>query len=159
MFHLFYKIIVLFILFSVAAVAEEGIVKKVVYDLTTGDIKRFEKNLLSGIVAHQIYYQNRLEELEVQVIVHGDAYKFFMKDLSHTLYQKEKNLLKTKDSLGKRLNTLAKQYNVIFLVCRIGTIDRKLDTKAFYPFVSFVQSAPVGLIDAQNKGYAYLPLH
>jgi intracellular sulfur oxidation DsrE/DsrF family protein len=139
--------------------AEEEIVKKVVYDLTTGDIKRFEKRFISGIVSHKIYYQNKLEELDIIVIIHGNAYKFFMKNLKGTPYVKEKKLVAQHLLLGKRLFSLAKQYDVKFLVCKIGTIERKLDRKSFYPFVSFVHSAPIGLIDAQNKGYAYMPLH
>ncbi len=138
--------------------AEEEVVRRVVYDLTTGDLHRFEKQLLGGIVSHKIYYQSRLAELEVIVVVHGDAYKFFMHDLRHTPYNRQSDLVAAKEALGKRLASLAQNYGVKFLVCKIGTVDRKLDTKAFYPFVSFIHSAPVALIDAQNSGYAYLPL-
>ncbi len=138
--------------------AEEEVVKKVVYDLTTGDLRRFEQRLLSGIVAHKTYYQSQLQELEVRVIVHGDAYKFFMQDLHATPYLHQHALVAQQAALGKRLRTLATQYGVRFLVCEVGVKKRKLRPKAFYPFVSFVHNAAVGLIDAQNAGYAYLPL-
>ena len=138
--------------------AEEGVVKKVVYDLTTGDLKRFEQRLLGGIVAHKTYYQGKLEELEVRVVVHGDAYKFFMQDLRGTPYLKQSDLVKAHDALEKRIKTLATQYGVVFLVCDVGVTKRKLRHKAFYPFVHFVHNAAIGLIDAQNAGYAYLPL-
>jgi len=136
--------------------AEEEVVKKVVYNLTTGDVKDIEKKLIGGIIAHTTYYQNRLEELEVQVIIHGEAYKFFMKDLNNTAYAYQAKLVEKKADLEKRLGTLAKQYDVKFLVCESGVVSRKLHKKAFYPFVSMVHNAAIGLIDAQNDGYAYL---
>ena len=150
--------IALLLLFTLPLFSEEEVVKKVVYDLTTGDLKRFETRLLSGIVAHKTYYQSKLEELDVIVVVHGDAYKFFMKDLRRTPYAKEKKLVAAQKELGKRVTALATQYGVKFLVCKIGTVERGLERKAFYPFVRFVHNAAIGLIDAQNSGYAYLPL-
>jgi len=136
--------------------ADEEVVKKVVYNLTTGDIHQIERRLIGGIIAHTTYYQNKLEELEVQVVIHGDAYKFFMKDLNNTAYAYQPNLVAKREELGKRLGSLAKQYGVEFLVCESGVISRKLNKKAFYPFVSMVHNAAIGLIDAQNDGYAYL---
>ena len=150
--------IVLLLFGAVSLFAEEEVVKQVVYDLTTGDLKRFETRLLSGIVAHKTYYHSKLEELDVIVVVHGDAYKFFMKDLRHTPYVREQNLLAAQKALGKRVTTLATQYGVKFLVCKIGTVERGLEPKAFYPFVRFVHNAAIALIDAQDSGYAYLPL-
>ncbi len=105
------SLLMLLMLFSYLHAGEE-VVKKVVYDLTTGDIERFEKRLIGGIVTHKNYYHGKLESLDVRVVVHGDAYKFFMYDLNGTVY----------------------------------------------PFVTFVENAAIGLIDAQNSGYAYLPL-
>ena len=149
--------ILMIVLLSMGAVqAEEEVVKKVVYNLTTGDIKKFERELIGGIIAHTTYYQNKLEALEVQVIIHGDSYKFFMKDLNNTAYVNQPKLVEKKEALEKRLGTLAKQYDVKFLVCEAGVIKRKFNKKAFYPFVSMVHNAAIGLIDAQNSGYAYL---
>jgi intracellular sulfur oxidation DsrE/DsrF family protein len=137
---------------------EEEESRKVVYNLTTGDMAALEKNLISGIISHTTYYQSQLKELEVRVIIHGDAYKFFMKDLNNTAYAYQEELVAKKKNLEKRLKSLAKQYHVSFFVCDIGVKKRRLDKKAFYPFVSFVYNAAVGLIDAQNEGYAYLPI-
>ncbi len=132
--------------------------KKVVYNLTTGDIAAIEKSLIGGIISHTTYYQSKLQDLEVRVIIHGDAYKFFMKDLNNTAYAFQPDLVKKKSDLAKRLATLAKQYNVEFFVCEVGVKHRNLQAKAFYPFVSMVHNAAIGLIDAQNDGYAYLPI-
>jgi intracellular sulfur oxidation DsrE/DsrF family protein len=123
--------------------------QKVVYDLTTSDINRLQDRLISGIVAHTNHYNDNLQELEVKVIIHGGAYKFFMKD---------KNPTKEEIDLSKRLKSLVKQYDVKFYVCEVGIMQRKLNKKAFYPFISMVKNAAIGLIDAQNEGYAYLPL-
>ena len=143
---------------AVSLKAQEEVVKKVVYDLTTGDIRQFKAHLLGGIVAHKTYYQGQLAELEVRVVVHGQAYRFFMQDLNATPYVCDQVLVRDKEAIGKRLKTLATQYNVRFLICRVGAKHRKLPQKAFYPFVGFVENAAIGLIDAQNAGYAYLPL-
>ena len=144
-------------LFSVVHLqAEEEVTKKVVYNLTTGDSKTLKRRLIKGIIAHKTYYQSKLQELDVRVVIHGDAYKFFMKDFNHTAYAYDAKLVKEQQELGKRLSSLAKQYDVVFEVCEAGVIAKKLPKKGFYPFVSMVHNAAIGLIDAQNAGYAYL---
>ncbi len=152
------QIIMITILSMSAAQSDEEVVKKVVYNLTTGDVKQLERRLIGGIIAHTTYYQNKLEELEVRVIIHGDSYKFFMKDLNNTAYAYQPDLVAKKSDLQKRLGSLSKQYNVKFFVCEVGVKNRKLNPKAFYPFVSMVHNAAIGLIDAQNEGYAYLAI-
>jgi len=153
------KVIMILILGITTAYSdEEEVVKKVVYNLTTGDITKIEKKLIGGVIAHTTYYQNKLEALDVIVVVHGDAYKFFMKDLNNTAYAYDPKLVKVQKELGKRLGTLAKQYGVKFQVCESGVKHRKLNPKAFYPFTSMVHNAAIGLIDAQNDGYAYLSI-
>ncbi len=152
------QIIMITILSMSVAQSDEEVVKKVVYNLTTGDVKQLERRLIGGIIAHTTYYQNKLEELEVRVIIHGDSYKFFMKDLNNTAYAYQPDLVAKKSDLQKRLGSLSKQYNVEFFVCEVGVKNRKLNPKAFYPFVSMVHNAAIGLIDAQNEGYAYLSI-
>ena len=154
----FVKLIMIALLGLSTIKADEEVVKKVVYNLTTGDINKLERNLIGGIITHTTYYQSKLEELEVRVVIHGDAYKFFMKDLNNTAYAYQPKLLAKKSDLQKRLSTLSKQYDVKFLVCEAGVKSRKLNKKAFYPFVSMVANAAIGLIDAQNEGYAYLEI-
>ena len=153
MFKNFLLILLLSLLLS--ATESEPIVKKVVYDLTTGDLKKLEKNLLSGIVAHKNHYEGKLQELEVRVVIHGDSYKFFMSDLNGTNYNSQKDLVEVKEKLSKRLESLAKNYGVEFFVCEVGVKSRKLNSKAFYPFVEMVVNASVALIDAQYEGFGY----
>ena len=152
------KLIIIVLLSTNALQSDEDVVKKVVYNLTTGDLKQLEQRLIGGVISHSTYYQSKLEELDVRVIIHGDSYKFFMKDLNNTAYVYQPKLVAIKDDLEKRLGSLSKHYNVKFFVCEVGVKNRKLNPKAFYPFVSMVHNAGIGLIDAQNEGYAYLAI-
>ncbi len=156
---IFFYMLLVSSLFSQEIKSDDVGIKKVVYNLTSSKINRIKTNLLSGIVAHTNYYNNKLQELKVKVIIHGGAYKFFMKDLNNTAYAFEPELVKQKLDLEKRLDSLAKQYGVEFYVCEVGVYKRKLNPKSFYPFVSMIKNASIGLIDAQSEGYSYLPLH
>ena len=131
---------------------------KVVYDLTTGDLKTFEKKLIKGIVANKTYYQSDFKELEVVVIIHGGAYKFFMKDMNHPLVKNDKALEKSYDELKKRVTSLSVTYDVEFYICKVGLEKRKIKKKDLLSFVKIVQNASIGLIDKQNEGFAYLPV-
>ena len=137
--------------------AEEGI-KKVVFDLTTGNIKTFEKKVLSGIAHQKSYYESNLEELHVAVVIHGDAYKFFIKDLTHSPFKDDAQLIKEQQQLGKRLSTMADTYDVEFLMCEAGMKSLKIGKENIYSFVKTVPNSTIGLINKQNEGYAYIPI-
>jgi hypothetical protein len=155
-------IIMSLLLLSINAVCNEHenevIEKKVVYDLTTSDIKMIEKRLIGSIISNSDYYQSKLQEYKVKVVIHGDAYKFFMADLNNTAYAFDKSLVKKKEELEKRLKSLSTLYAVEFEVCGVGVKSRDLNPKAFYRFTSIIHNAIVGLVDAQNDGYAYVPI-
>jgi intracellular sulfur oxidation DsrE/DsrF family protein len=147
----------LFLLFVTLSLhAQENL--KVVIDLTTGDLHTFEQKILKGIVAHTNHFENHLKELDVAVVIHGNAYKFFVKDPAHSSFRGDAELLKAAPALSKRIATLADTYEVAFLMCRSGMEKKKLGTKAIYDFVSTVPNAGIGLIEKQNEGYAYLPV-
>jgi intracellular sulfur oxidation DsrE/DsrF family protein len=131
---------------------------KVVIDLTTGDLHTFEQKILKGIVAHKNHFESQLKELDVAVVIHGSAYKFFVKDPAHSPFREDAPLLKASGELSKRIATLADTYEVTFLMCRSGMEKKKLDTKEVYGFVTTVPNAGIGLIEKQNEGYAYLPV-
>lgn len=137
--------------------AEEGL-KKVVYDLRTGDTEVFEKSILSGIVFTKNHYENRLEELDVAVVIHGDAYKFFVKNLGLTKYKNDSVLKKKQVEFEKRLVSLSNSYHVTFLMCAVGMKKNNLSKKHIYSFVTPVANSTIGLIDKQNEGYAYIPV-
>lgn len=131
---------------SVLQAEENGMEKKVVYDLKTGDTETLERVLVSGVMRNSVYYQNKLQELKVKVVIHGDSYKFFQKESQMT-------------ELGKKLKTLHESYGVEFEICKVGMKKRDISEQSLYPFVTVVPNASLALIDAQNEGYAYLPLH
>ena len=137
--------------------ADENVVK-VVFDLTTGDLKNFERKLLSGIAVHKTHYEGMLKELEVAVVIHGGAYKFFVKDPKHPHLDKEKELREAHATLSKRIASMADTYDVKFLICRSGMQVKKLKKEDIYDFVEIIRTSTIGLIDKQNEGFAYIPI-
>lgn len=113
------KFLIILFLLSLSLIAEDN-TKKVVFDLTSGSIESFEKKVLSGIAFHKVYYESKLEDLEVSVVIHGDAYKFFLKDLSKSKYKNESELNKKYKSIAKRIKSLSSMYDVEFLICASG---------------------------------------
>lgn len=136
----------------------EGGVKKVVFDLTTGDSAVFEKKVLNGIVSEKNYYESKLEELDTVVVIHGEAYKFFVKNLERSPYKNEAELQKRQKELEKRIESLSSMYHVTFLMCEYGMKQHTLSYENIYPFVTLVPNSTIGLIDKQNEGYAYIPI-
>lgn len=151
------KLYFLLILIFSISFAEEN--PKAVINLTTGDLTRFEGYLLSGVANSAEYYKNNLKELKVVVVIHGDAYKFFIKDLKNSPYKDDTKLLEKQKEIEARLSNLVNNYGVKFVMCKQGMLGRKIDPKSLYPFVELVENAFIALVDWQNKGYAYIPLH
>ncbi|RMA97129.1 DsrE family protein [Hydrogenothermus marinus] len=149
---LFFLLVLIF-----SSYAKDNEVRKVVFDLRTGDIKKFE-NTINGIAKHIDYYESQFKTLKVVIVAHGDSYKFFLKDLSKTPYKNDKELLKKQKLLYERLKNLHDFYKVKFEICKLGMEARHLDISNLYPFVKPVYSALVGLVEWQNKGYAYMPI-
>ena len=133
-------------------------VKKVVFDLTTGDANAFKQKVLSGIANQKSYYAGKLEELKVAVVIHGDAYKFFIKDLGNSPYKNDVTLAKESGEIGQRLSSLANNGEVEFLMCGNGMQQNKIDKTTLYSFVKIVPNATIGLIDKQSEGYVYIPI-
>lgn len=138
--------------------AEEEVVKKVVFELTTGDQKAFEQKVLSGIVKQKDYYESKMEELDVAVVIHGDAYKFFIKNLDASPYRDDQELKTVQESFFKRLKSAVENYKVKFLMCQAGMNHLNIAKDNIYDFVSFVPTSTIGLIDKQSEGYTYVPI-
>jgi uncharacterized protein len=151
------KAFILFLSLFSFIYAEEG-VKKVVFDLTSGDLGVFKQKVLSGISAQKSYYEGKLEELKAVVIVHGEGYKFFVKDLQNSPYKDETALQKESQEILTRTQSLVNTYNVEFLMCASGLNHHKIDVSNIYSFVKIIPNATIGLIDKQNEGYAYIPI-
>jgi len=150
------KILIFLALFSFAQADEEN--AKVVYDLTTKDLAKFEKNILKGVVFNKAHYQDKFKELEVTVVIHGGAYRFFVKNIDKTIFKKDTKLVKVYSELKKRIASLNDTYDVEFLMCNAALKRDHLMPKDIVKFVNIIPNSTLGLIDKQNDGYAYMPV-
>jgi len=150
----------LFLLFLLAGslLANENIKKSVVFDLTTGDLETFKVHILRAIPKLKSYYESKMQELKVVVVIHGSAYKFFVKDLAHSPYLNDGVLVKANDNLKKRISAANELYEIEFIMCEVGMEHQRLHKKEIYPFVKFVPSPSIPLIDMQHEGFAYIPV-
>lgn len=152
-----YKILLLLLTSFTLLLAEDSSAK-VVYDLTTKNIKAFELKILKAIVANKAYYESKLKELDVTVVIHGGAYKYFTQDPSTTEYKNDTALLANYSDLKKRIKTMSDTYDVEFLMCGAGMPKHGLTAKDIVKFVKIIPNSTIGLIDRQNEGYAYIPV-
>ncbi len=150
------KTILLLLTLSSLIFAESS--AKVVYDLTTDNIKAFERKILKAIVANKTYYESKLKELEVTVVIHGGAYRYFTVDPSKTEYNTDKALLADYANLKKRIKIMSDTYDVEFLMCGAGMPKHGLKAKDIVKYVKIIPNSTIGLIDRQNEGYAYIPV-
>ncbi len=151
------KILFFTLLFTFSHADED--ILKVVYDVTTPQQTIFEKNIFKGIVAHKAYYASQFKELAVAVVIHGGAYKFFLKNLHHTEYAKDKKLLASYKNFTKRVQSLASNYDVKFYICEVGLKRHHIQETNVLDFVHIIPNSTIGLIDKQNDGYAYIPVN
>ncbi len=150
------KILLLLLTLSTFMFAETS--AKVVYDLTTKNIKAFEMKILKAIVANKAHYESKLKELDVTVVIHGGSYRYFTKDPNSTEYKTDKALLENYTELKKRVQSMADTYDVEFLMCGAGMPKHGLKAKDIVPYVKIIPNSTIGLIDRQNEGYAYIPV-
>ena len=150
------KILLLLLTLSTLMFAETS--AKVVYDLTTQNQKDFERKILKAIVANKAYYEGKLQELDVTVVIHGGAYRYFTVDPSMTEYKTDKALLASYAELKKRIKSMSDTYDVEFLMCEVGMLKHGLKAKDIVSYVKIIPNSTIGLIDRQNEGYAYIPV-
>jgi len=146
------------ILMFVTLLSAEEKTAKLVLDLTTSNVAKFEKHILKGLVVQKTHYQNNLKELEVAVVIHGGAYRFFVKDLQNTIFKDDKELAKVYTELKKRIEIMSDTYDVEFLMCKAALKRNKLEEKDIVEFVKLIPTSTIGLIDKQNEGFAYIPV-
>ena len=131
-------------------------VEKVVVDFRSGDVNRFENYILKGLAQNIQHYRDELKDLKVVVVVHGNGYRFFIKDLEKSPYREDKVLRKKQKELKERLENLVRFYNVRFEICSLGLKSKGISEDNIYPFVKPVFSALKGIVHWQNEGYAYM---
>jgi hypothetical protein len=149
----------LFIVLLLSLGSVYGDTAKVVYDLTTGDSKKIEKHLINSIDAVAKYYKKEKKELKVIVVISGNAYKYFVNDLKASPYNEDQDVIEVQEKFKHRLQNLNDTYGVTFNMCSSGMKARKIDKSTLYKYVHADVMKSVYLIDAQNEGYAYMPIH
>ena len=132
---------------------------KVVYDLTTGDINKIDKQLLNSVTAVAKHYASEKKTLKVIVVISGDAYKYFIEDLNASPYASDEDAVDMQKLFKPRLSELNDLYGVTFYMCSNGMKARKIDRDTLYKYVHADMMKSVYLINAQNNGYAYMPIH
>ena len=132
---------------------------KVVYDLTSGEPAKIKKHLINSVNEVARYYKSQKKEFKAIVVISGNAYKFFVEDLKDSPYLDELELEVEQPKLKPLLARLHTEHNVVFDMCETGMASRNIKKKTLYKFVNAEKMKSVYLIDAQNKGYAYMPIH
>jgi len=152
------KKILCILLLSMGILYAQEDTAKIVYDLTTKELKDFERKILKGIVANKAHYESTLRELDVAVVIHGGAYKFFIKEPGRSKFKDDKALLSSHKTLAKRIESMVKTYDVQFFICRVGMRKHGLEEEDIYDFIQIIPNTTIGLTDKQNEGYAYIPV-
>ncbi len=150
------KFLLLILLSTVFSFAESA---KVVYDLTSGDVLTIKHKLLGSVRAVANHYAGKKEKIDIMVVISGDAYKFFIDDLESSPYANDEEVEDMQMHFKPRLEMLHELYGVTFNMCSSGLISKKIDRKTLYPYVNSEMMKSVYLINAQNDGYAYMPIH
>ena len=133
--------------------------QKVVYDVTTGDAAQLEKALVGSIESITQYYEKNHIKYKIAIVISGKAYKYFVQDLDNSPFKGKLKVQRAQKKLAPLLTKLHSKYDVSFKMCSAGMKARKIDTKVLYHFVDADKTKSVYLIEYQNAGYAYLPVH
>jgi len=145
-------------LFSGLAIAETTEVRKVVFDLTSGDSERIESRIVGNIKYLTKHYNKLGIEFKAVVVISGDSYKYFIKDLDNSPFKGDAKLAKAQKVLAPLFQELADKYNVRFDMCGGGMRARDIKAESLYEYVHTDKMKYIYLIDWQNLGYAYLAI-
>ncbi len=134
-------------------------VQKVVYDVSTGDAAVLEKRLIGSVESLMADAQERKTEYKIAVVISGKSYKYFVKDLKNSPYSGKLKVARAQKRLEPLLEKLHKKYGVVFTMCSVGMKAHKIKEETLYGFVEAKRSKSVYLVQWQNRGYAYMPVH
>lgn len=133
--------------------------QKVVFDLTSGDEATINKHLIRNIEGLGKYYKANDIDFKVVVVISGNAYKYFVKDLKNSPYKGKLKVAQSQKRLEPLLAKLHTRFGVEFDMCKAGMEARHIDKEVVYNYVKTDLTKSVALIKWQNAGYAYLPVH
>ena len=150
------KVMLLGLLLSVGSlIAAE---QKVVFDVTTGDAAKIEKGLIGTINGLVKYYDTNNINYKIVVVISGKAYKYFVNDLNNSPYKGKLKVARAQTHLAPQLQKLYDK-GVEFDMCQAGMKARGINKTSLYSYVVTEKNKSVYLIEWQNRGYAYLPVH
>lgn len=66
---------------------------KAVYDVTSGDSVKIEKEMIKSIKNVSEHYKEQNKEFKTIEVISGDAYKYFIRDLSDSSYSEDKSAI------------------------------------------------------------------
>lgn len=141
-----------------SAIRDEQADAKVVIALTTGDLQKVRGHLLTGIAGMAKHYREQGKKLSAVVVIYGEAYRFFLKDLAGTPFANDTAVKAAQAELRKDLEALSRDFGVRFEVCQAGMNKRGLSTANVYDFVHVTPNALWSVIEWQQRGYSYLSI-
>ena len=150
------KVMVLSLVLAVSSLF--GAEQKVVFDVTTGDEAKIEKGLVRTINGLVKYYDANKIDYKIVVVISGKAYKYFVKDLNNSPFKGKLKVERAQTSLAPKLQQLHDK-GVEFDMCQAGMKAHGIDKRSLYSYVVTEKNKSVYLIQWQNRGYAYLPVH
>lgn len=132
---------------------------KVVFDLTSGQDNMIEKTLYHTIKNIKSYYTTNHKDIDVAVVISGDSYKYFIKDIKNSPYSDDADIVALQPKLEPKLQELHDILKVKFYMCSYGMQSRDISEESLYDFVQADKTKSIYLIELQNDGYAYMPIH
>jgi intracellular sulfur oxidation DsrE/DsrF family protein len=122
------------------------------YHCDFGDPARFSQ-MLTNINNHLSAYEFDTTRIKIVIVAHGAGIKFFLEDLSGTVWEKDK----IDPEIYKRVVGLSK-FDVEAYLCQITYTRQKIDPAKTRKdeFLKFVPSGVATVADLQSKGFAYL---
>ena len=127
--------------------------------MTAGEIGKFDHRLVGAIERMAAWYEEQGRALKVAVVIHGDAYRLFVKDLASTPLEMDAEVAKTAAARAKTIARLHDELGVVFEVCGFGMKKHALTPDMLMPNIDVAPNAAIALVEWQNRGYAYLAVH
>ncbi len=122
------------------------------YHCDFGDPDRFSQ-MLTNMNNHLSAYEFDPMRIKLVIVAHGAGIKFFLEDLSGTVWEKDK----ISEDLYKRVVGLSK-FGVEAYLCQITFKRQNIDPGRTRKdaFLKFVPSGVASVAELQSKGFAYL---
>ncbi len=123
-----------------------------VYHCDFGDHERFSQ-MLTNINNHLSAYDFDPMRIKIVIVAHGSGVKFFLEDLSGTVWEKEQidpDIFKRFIGLTK-FEVEAYLCEITFARQKINLVKTRKDTS-----IKFVPSGVATVAELQSKGFAYL---